>query len=299
MKRTVPRVAAVHDLSCVGRCSLTVIMPVLAAMGIQACPLPTAVLSTHLGGFREVAFCDFTDRIASFYRHWLQEGVAFDCIYSGFLASAGQIDVVLEFIGEFSACHPLVLVDPVMGDEGRLYSVYEGDMQARMKSLVKRAHIITPNYTEAGFLLGETYRPVCPDPGQMAAWLRGLADMGPAQVVITGIPLGDGLLLTVAYDRLADRYCQTAVRQIPVRYPGTGDIFASVLAGILLRGGSLERAVEQAVNFVFHCVRQTYDAGTPIREGVLLEAALPQLLASGSDSTEQGGRVCRKNGTST
>ncbi len=108
--RPVPRVAAVHDISCFGRCSLTVIIPILSTMGIQVCPLPTAVLSTHLGGFRESAFSDFTDRMPAFYHHWRQEGIDFDCIYSGFLASEQQIDTVVEFIDEFSANRPLVLI---------------------------------------------------------------------------------------------------------------------------------------------------------------------------------------------
>ncbi|MBP2658756.1 MAG: Phosphomethylpyrimidine kinase type, partial [Firmicutes bacterium] len=129
MKNFVPKVAAVHDISCFGRCSLTVIMPVLSAMGIQVCPLPTAVLSTHLGGFKDLAFCDFTNHMPDFFHHWKKEGITFHCIYSGFLASEEQIDVVQHFIDEFSSNHPLVVVDPVMGDEGKLYSIYTPHMQ--------------------------------------------------------------------------------------------------------------------------------------------------------------------------
>ena len=123
------KVLAVHDLSCVGRCSLTVILPILSCMGIQACPLPTAILSTHLGGFSAVAFSDFSSHIADFSAHWRREGVHFDSIYSGFLASAEQIEIVSQLIDDFSGSRPLVLVDPVMGDEGRLYSVYTVQMQ--------------------------------------------------------------------------------------------------------------------------------------------------------------------------
>lgn len=277
MKQFVPRVAAVHDLSCIGRCSLTVIMPVLAAMGVQVCPLPTAVLSTHLGGFREVAFCDFTDRMAAVYHHWQREDIAFDCIYSGFLASAEQIDVVLSFINEFSGNRPLVLVDPVMGDEGKLYSVYTATMQEQMKKLVKKADIITPNYTEACFLLGETYQPGSCDRSQLQDWLARLADLGPRQVIITGIPAKDGTILNMAYDKTSGHHWQVFSQHIPARYPGTGDIFASVLAGALLSGASLQDAMHKAAQFVTWCVEITYKAGAPAREGVLLEKVLPQL----------------------
>ena len=160
MKNFVPKVAAVHDISCFGRCSLTVIIPVLSAMGIQVCPLPTAVLSTHLGGFKELAFCDFTGYMPAFFHHWKKEGIAFNGIYSGFLASEEQIDIVQQFIDEFSPNQPLVVVDPVMGDEGKLYSIYTPQMQEQMKRLVRKADIITPNYTEACFLLGKTYQDV-------------------------------------------------------------------------------------------------------------------------------------------
>ena len=158
MERLIPRVAAVHDISCVGRCSLTTIIPVLSCMGIQVCPLPTAILSTHLGGFKDVAFVDCTEHIDKFSKHWQSENIKFNCIYSGFLASEDQIGVVEKFIEDFAYSHPLVLIDPVMGDEGKLYSVYNEKMQEAMKGLIAKADVITPNYTEACFLLGKQYQ---------------------------------------------------------------------------------------------------------------------------------------------
>lgn len=277
MQSPTPRVAAVHDLSCIGRCSLTVIMPVLSALGIQACPLPTAVLSTHLGGFRQVAFCDFTSHMADFYQHWQQEDITFDCIYSGFLASPEQIAVVTSFINAFQDNRPLILVDPVMGDEGKLYSVYTASMQEHMKQLIGLADVITPNYTEAGFLLEERYEPEGIQTDQMESWLIRLASLGPRQVVITGIPGANGTIGNMAYDACTKQIWQVTSQQVPARYPGTGDIFASVLAGDLLRGKSLEQAVTRAAEFVAYCVSLTYQSGTPSREGVLLEQALPRL----------------------
>ena len=276
-KTLVPRVAAVHDLSCFGRCSLTVIMPLLSAMGVQVCPLPTAVLSSHLGGFKEMAFCDFTDRMPEFYQHWQKEGISFDCIYSGFVASEQQMEVVKSFIDAFSANRPLVLVDPVMGDEGKLYSTYTPAMQAEMKHLVAKADVITPNYTEACFLLGEPYQELPQAPALMEKWLERLAALGPEKVVLTGVRAADDHLFNLGYDSTLKRHWRVAARRIPAHYPGTGDAFASVLAGALLQGEALPQAMQRATEFVSLAVKITHKAGTPQREGVLLEKALPSL----------------------
>jgi pyridoxine kinase len=279
MKNFVPRVAAVHDISCFGRCSLTVIMPILSAMGIQVCPLPTAVLSTHLGGFKDLAFYDFTNHMPDFFHHWKSEGIAFDCIYSGFLASAQQIDVVQHFIDEFSSNRPLVLVDPVMGDEGKLYSIYTQPMQEQMKRLVKRADIVTPNYTEACFLLGETYQEQVDDIAKMKEWLISLADIGPSIVVMTGIPFENKKILTIGYDKKQNVFWEVFNDYIPAKYPGTGDIFASVLVGALLHQDSLPTAMKRAAEFTGLAIKTTFRANTPAREGVLVETVLPWLCA--------------------
>lgn len=277
MKQKMPRVAAVHDLSCIGRCSLTVIMPVLSTMGIQVCPLPTAVLSTHLGGFSQVAFCDFTEHMNSFSAHWRKEQIEFDCIYSGFLASEQQIDVVSRFIDDFSTNRPLVMVDPVMGDHGKLYSVYTRQMQDQMKKLIKKADIITPNYTEACFLLDEPYLEQVGDLADIEKQLVRLAEFGPSMVVVTGIPLTGQKVVNIGYERETGRFSKVVNELIPARYPGTGDIFASVLAGALLAERCLPDAIQMAADFVKACICLTYDQQTPEREGVLLEAMLPRL----------------------
>lgn len=288
MKKFVPRVAAVHDISCIGRCSLTVIMPILSAMGIQVCPLPTAVLSTHLGGFKDLAFCDFTNHMPGFFHHWKKEGIAFDCIYSGFLASEEQIDVVQHFIDEFSPNNPLVVVDPVMGDEGKLYSIYTPYMQERMKRLVNRADIVTPNYTEACFLLGESYQDKVNDTKRMKEWLISLGDFGPSTVVITGIPFINEKILTIGYDKKQNAFWEVFNDHIPVKYPGTGDIFASVLVGSLLQKNSLPVAMEQAAEFVGLAIKSTFVAQTPTREGVLVEKVLPWLCKDCSQENTWG-----------
>lgn len=277
MTSRVPRIAAVHDMSCFGRCSLTVIMPILSCMGMQVCPLPTAVLSTHLGGFSEISFCDFTERMPAVYHHWQKEGIAFDCIYSGFLASEQQIDTVSDFIEKFSANKPMVLVDPVMGDEGKLYSVYTLQMREHMQRLVGKADIITPNFTEACFLLGEPYEEQGVDGAVLQEWLVRLAGFGPSIVVVTGIPAAGAQLMNIAYERSTGTFSQVVSEHIPVKYPGTGDIFASILAGALLARCPVPTAMQLAADFIAMTVKTTYEAGTPRREGVMLEKYLPWL----------------------
>jgi len=274
MKPIVPRIAAVHDMSCFGRCSLSVIMPVLSCMGLQVCPLPTAIFSTHLGGFTDIAYCDLTQRLEDFFNHWHQEKITFDCLYSGFLASEQQIEIVSHFIDKFSGNLPLVLVDPVMGDEGKLYSVYTATMQVQMKKLICKADIITPNFTEAGFLLGEQYQAAVEHKDFLKEWLIRLAGFGPSMVVITGIPVAENTLLNMGYEKSSGCFFEVASDYVPANYPGTGDIFASVLIGALLQGKRLPAAMQQAAEFVALCVQTTFAARTPPREGVLLELAL-------------------------
>ncbi|MDU2063891.1 MAG: pyridoxamine kinase [Sporomusaceae bacterium] len=274
----IKKVAAIHDLSCIGRCSLTVIIPVLSAMGIQVCPLPTAILSSHFGGFSHIASCDFTEYISPFAASWQQEKVSFEAIYSGFLASEAQIDGVLAAIDRFAATNPLILVDPVMGDDGKLYSPYTKSMQEHMRRLVQQADVITPNYTEACFLLKEAYETPMSTPEKIHQWLIALSQFGPHKVVITGIPLAGGKLLNAGYDSVSGEFWQKVSERIPVSYPGTGDLFASLLLGQLLAQKSLSEAMDQAIQFVELAVKKTYEAQTPRREGVLLEKMLPYLL---------------------
>lgn len=276
----IKKVASIHDLSCIGRCSLTVILPILSCLGIQACPLPTAVLSTHPGGFADVVFHDCTPQIAPFAAHWRREAVEFDAIYSGFLASEKQVELVAQFIDDFSANHPLVLVDPVMGDDGQLYSICTAAMKKQMLSLVQKAGIITPNYTETCFLLNEPWQPTVTRLADMEPWLRRLSDLGPAQVVVTGIPLPDHKIANLGFDRMTGQSWQFINDLIPARFPGTGDVFASVLLGRLLAGFSLPAAIRDAADFVASAVRLSVAAGAPRREGILLESCLPRLCRS-------------------
>ncbi|MFA9379965.1 MAG: pyridoxamine kinase [Acetanaerobacterium sp.] len=268
------RVAAIHDLSGVGRCSLSVVLPVLSAIGVQVCPIPTAILSAHTGGFGEVAFIDLTDYLNQSLAHYKRVGLRFDCVYSGFLGSEHQIDSCLDYFTTYSDA--LAVVDPVMGDHGKPYKTYSPTMRARMVELVRVADIITPNLTEAAMLLGMEY-PASLTHTEAKSMLARLSEKGPHKVVITGVPMATGEMANLAYDRERGAYWYVRCTYVPVSYPGTGDIFASVLTGSLLTGNSLPMAVDRATRFVELTINTTFGFGTDAREGIMLEETLPWL----------------------
>jgi pyridoxine kinase len=274
----IPRVAAIHDLSGFGRNSLSVVIPVLSTMGAQAIALPTAVLSTHTGGFEGYAFEDLTDFMRKTILHWTQLDIHFHCLYSGFLGSPAQVELVADFIGSQQKNRPLVVVDPVLADNGRLYATMSMDMVAGMRRLIRQAGIITPNLTEAALLLGEEYQPELEEE-KLKNWLRRLAEMGPATVVITSAPLKSRGKATsvVAFDRPSGHFWRVPCVYIPANYPGTGDVFTSVLTGSLLQGDSLPAALDRSVQFVTQAIRASYGFDYPRRNGVLLERVLSSL----------------------
>lgn len=280
MTRSVKRVAAVHDLSGFGRSSLAVIIPILSSMKIQVCPLPTAVLSTHTGGFEGFSFVDLTESMGGFIDHWMSLGIEFDCIYSGFLGSVRQMDILSEWIDASGPRRPLVLIDPVLGDDGRLYATMTPEIVAGMRAYAARADIITPNLTEAALLLDEPYI-AAPDAQEIVRLLRGLSRLGPGTVIITGIPESsdDGRFCVMARDGADGSIWKSSYAGIPQYYPGTGDAFASVAAGAILQGDSLPMAVERAVHFVSAAIRASYGYRTPAREGVCLERVLETLAS--------------------
>ena len=270
------RVAAIHDLSSFGRCSLSVILPVISAMGIQCVPIPTAILSTHTGGFDNVVFKDLTDYIVPCYRQYKNLGIVFDAIYSGFLASSEQIDHCLEFFDGYKGA--LKVVDTVMGDHGKLYKTYTKELCGRMKELVSVADVITPNLTEAAMLLGEDY-PTEMTTGMVKSWLARLCEKVRI-AVITGVPLVDGKMINAGFDRDKGGFWRVDWDYVPVSYPGTGDIFASVLTGGLLKGDSLPIAMNRATSFAQIAIKTTYSYGYEPRNGVMFEEVLSWLTAN-------------------
>lgn len=268
------KVAAIHDISGVGRCSLTVIIPVLSAMGIQVCPVPTAVLSAHTG-YGEFVMRDLTDYLPAALEHYKKMGTKFDCVYSGFLASVQQIDYCRDFFTSFPDA--LKVVDPVMGDDGKAYATYTKELCSRMSELVAVADIITPNLTEAAILLEEPYPTAPLTHSETKSWLVRLSKQGAKVVVITSCPLADGGMSTVGYDKESNSFWMVKNDYVPISYSGSGDMFASVLTGGLLKGDSLPIAMNRATAFTQLAVKKTYSYGTPLTDGIMLEEQLPWL----------------------
>ncbi len=287
MRSPVTRVAAIHDLSGFGRTSLTVVIPILSAMGIQVCPLPTAVLSTQTGGFDDFSFVDLTAAMHDFLAHWNKLSLRFDAVYSGFLGSPAQVETVAECIAQCLSPGGFAVVDPVLGDNGVLDPTMNMEMVEGMRRLITHAHCITPNLTEASLLLGEPYPGDSITPARLKDWLLRLSDMGPEMVLITSAPLAKTAhkSAVVAYQRSRGLFWQMACDYIPAFYPGTGDTFASVVTGALLQGDSLPLAVDRAVQFVTLGIRATFGHDLPCRDGILLERVLPSLSQPLTTST--------------
>ena len=270
-----PRVAAIHDLSGFGRCSLSVILPVLSAMGVQVCPVPTAVLSCHTGGFGPVELRDLTDYTLPALEHYRRLGLEFECVYSGFLSSAEQLDHCRAFFEAYPKA--LAVVDPVMGDHGKLYRTCTPSIRDGMRQLVSLAQIITPNLTEAYLLLGQEYDHVPLTGSSAKSMLARLSEQGPDCVVVTGVTLATGEYANIGYDRAHNAYWKASGDYVPAAYPGTGDIFASVLTGSFLMGDSLPMAMDRATRYVELTIKTTYGYSTDPREGGMLERTLEWL----------------------
>lgn len=281
MESLVKKVAAIHDLSGYGRASLTTIIPILSNMKVQVCPVPTAILSTHTGGFEGYSFIDLTDYMQEHIAHWKRLDLEFDCIYSGFLGSPKQIEIVADFIDYFGKKSKFIVVDPVMGDNGKLYSTMDNEMVVGMRNLIKKADIITPNFTEVMYLLGREYDKNV-DIEKVKEYLKELSNMGPKIVIATSVPeieenKMDKKTSVVAYDRENDVFWRVSCRYIPASYPGTGDAYTSVVIGSLLQGDSLPMAIERGVQFITQCIMASYGFKYPKKEGVLLEKMLDVL----------------------
>lgn len=275
MSTLIKKVAAIHDLSGFGRASLTTIIPILSTMGIQVCPLPTAVLSTHTGGFTDFSFMDLTEYMKEHINHWKKLNLKFDCIYSGFLGSPEQAKIVENFIDYFGKNSEFVIVDPVMGDNGKLYGTMTGEMVSEMKKLIQKADIITPNFTEVSYLLDKPYDETLSFE-EIKNCLKELSKKGPKIVIATSIPdnINSQLITTLAYNKEDNIFWKISSEKIPAAYPGTGDSYASVLIGNILRGNSLPVSMERATTFVSHCIMNSYGFKYPNREGVMLEKSL-------------------------
>lgn len=272
------RVAAIHDLSGFGKCSLTVALPILSAAGIETCPLPTATLSTHTGGFEGFTFHDLTDDMEAYAQHWQSLDIHFAAIYSGFLGSARQVAVVEKIYDMFKTPDNLILMDPAMADNGKLYSVFDMDMVQNMVRLAAKADLLVPNMTEAALMLGEPYQELPYTKEYVYHIARGLSDLGPKQVVITGVTGDEAHLGAACYDRATDTMLWQLCDRVSGYFHGTGDVFASFLLAALLNGRDLSQATRLAVDLTQEAILRTVSRGTPRREGVDFEGVLPDLI---------------------
>ena len=270
-----PRVAAIHDLSCYGRCALTAVLPTLSACGCQAIPLPTALFSTQTGEFDGFSFLDLTKEMHRILAHWQALSLPFSAIYSGFLGSVAQADMVLSLPDLFEGSKPLLFVDPVLGENGALYPTVTMEQVNAMRRLAARADVLTPNLTEAAFLLSDM-SVLSPAERDLPRILHALAPNGNKRVVLTGIPLGQDQLGNASLD-LDGSYELYVQPRIPAHYPGTGDLFSSVLLGKLLLGVSLTDSVAIAAAFVGNAISRSHAAGVPAPQGVWMEPLLWKL----------------------
>ena len=266
------RIATVQDISCVGRCSLTVALPIISAMGVEACPLPTALLSAHTL-FPNPSICDLTDKIQGITDHWKRAGIKFDGIYTGYLGSLSQLDIISDFIDEFRG-DGFVFIDPVMGDHGRLYSGFKPEYVARMAEFCGKGDIIVPNITEACLMLGIDYIGDSYTRDDLRDILRRLTGLGTSKAILTGVSMQPGRLGAAAYDSVNDEYFLCMGEKVEGRFHGTGDIFASVCAGALAKGETLGQAVKSAVSFTCECIKLTIGDCEDSRFGVNFEKAL-------------------------
>ena len=272
-----PRIAAIHDLSCFGRCSLTIALPVLSAMGCQCCPLPTALLSAHTG-FPGNTFLDLAAEMGRIAEHWAAMDLQFDAIYSGFLGSADQVDTVARFFDTFKKSDTAVIVDPVMGDHGTAYRTCTPELCRGMRVLAENSDVITPNLTEAALLLDRPYEEI----RQSDAYevVRRFSLGGRRSVVLTGYSSESGQTGALCFDRDSGESKAVQTPREPQDFSGTGDLFASVLAGGVARGVPLFQAAQAAADFVRDCIARTLAEGLTEQDGVDFEPLLGQLTSS-------------------
>ena len=270
------RIVTVQDISAVGKCSLTVALPIISACGVECAVMPTAVLSTHTQ-FTGFTFHDLTDEIAPITEHWKKEGLTFDAIYTGYLGSFRQIELVEEMFEKLGDENTLLVVDPAMADHGKLYYGFTEEFAARMAKLCGKADLILPNLTEACFMLGRPY-----DENYTQEDIRGmlkeLCALGAKRAALTGVSYEKGKVGFEMYDAASDTFSSYFGEHLPVAFHGTGDIFASACVGAIARGKSIEEALKVAVDYTYMCVRVTMDDPDHRVYGVNFEEAIPYLV---------------------
>lgn len=270
------RIVTIQDISCVGKCSLTVALPVISAMGVEAAIIPTAVLSTHTM-FQNFTVRDLTDEIQPITEHWKKEGFAFDAIYTGYLGSFEQIDLMKEMFDAFKTEDNLLVVDPAMADNGKLYPAFDEAFAKYMGTLCAKADIILPNITEAAFMTGMEYKAEY-DEAYAKEMLKRLAALGAKVSLLTGVGFREGMTGVMGYDSAKDEFCYYEHKKHPMSYHGTGDIYSSTCVGAMMNGFPWQEAMRIAADYTAECIRITYEEKGGAWYGVHFEQAIPYLL---------------------
>ena len=268
------RIAVVNDVTGFGRCSVSVALPIISAMKLQCCPLPTAILSTNTA-FPNFFIDDYTPHMRKYMKHWQEMNIAFDGICTGFLGSKEQIDLVIEFIEMFKTEQTMTIIDPVMGDYGKLYSSITQGMCDEMRRLMKYADVMTPNLTEACQLLDLPYPKQAPNDDELEGIAQKLCENGPSKIVITGLQY-DGKIKNFIYEQ-GKNFESVYVNKIGEDRSGTGDVFTSIVAASLIKGEDLTVAVKKAADFISKTIKYTVELNTPVHDGICFEEYLNEL----------------------
>ena len=270
------RVVTIQDISCVGKCSLTVALPIISAMGIETAVIPTAVLSTHTA-FKNFTYRDLTNDLPKIANHWKQEKFEFDGIYTGYLGSIEQIDMLKEFFKQFKTSENFIFIDPVMADNGKLYAGFDTNFVKEMKKLCKTADIIVPNLTEASYMLEKEYKEIYSEQ-EIKNMLIELSNLGPKYVVLTGVSFKKNELGVMSYNKETNKFFTYFKEKVPAKYHGTGDIFASTLVGAITNNSTLEDSLKIAVDYVWETINDTYKTNKEDVYGVNFETKIPYLI---------------------
>lgn len=267
------KIAAINDYSGFGRCSIAVELPIISALKVQCCPVPTSILSNHTG-FESFFFKDFTDSMQEYINEWKKLDLHFDGICSGFLGSHRQIAIVEGFFESFKTNDNKIIIDPVMGDYGKIYPTYTKETCQEMKKLIKYADIITPNLTEACILTDEEYNVLCSNQDLLRI-ARKLSDMGPEKIVITGIQRGQ-FIANYCYEKGKEGYMIKTMK-VGTQRSGTGDIFAAIIAADAVNGVNFHESVRKASSFIKKCILKSIELDIPVTDGVCFEELLTTL----------------------
>ncbi|MEG0295793.1 MAG: pyridoxamine kinase [Clostridium sp.] len=274
MVKEVKRVAVINDLSGIGGCSLTAAIPILSCIGVQSCPFPTAILSNQTN-YKNYYFKDLTNGMEEYKRNLNKLNLNFHGIYSGFLGSVEQIDIVLDFINEYK--NAVIIIDPVMGDNGEKYDTYTVEMCNKMKRLVAVADVVTPNITEACILTGKDYNNFSFKDEDIKDLCKEVVKIGAKRVVITGVNRGNKIY-NYGYDSENNQDIITQDDYNNTYYSGTGDIFSSIICGYIIKGESFEKAIYKASDFIKKSVEFTMKFDRDTNEGIIFEPMLKELI---------------------